>query len=74
LHADAPPVTGFDGIAWCQKASECKTIEALLDVWNTAGAQAAEAKDRGGYAMVRNAVAIRRAEIEKEMSIEMEQA
>lgn len=74
VQTDAPPVSGFNSIDWCTKAHECKTLEALLEVWNQAGAEATAVKDRGGYAMVRNAVAIRRAEIEKEMTVDMEQA
>ena len=60
---DAPPVSGFDAVEWCNKAQECKDIESLKALWAQAGKAATEAKDRGGYALVRNAVQERREQL-----------
>lgn len=62
----APPVTGFDAVAWCNKASECQDVEELKLLWKAAGAEATKAKDRGGYALVKNAVAEKLASFEAE--------
>lgn len=60
------PVTGFDAVDWCNKASGCQDVEELKLLWKAAGAEAAKAKDRGGYALVKNAVAEKLASFEAE--------
>lgn len=60
---NAVPITGFDAVDWCNKAQECKDIESLKALWAQAGKAATEAKDRGGYALVRNAVNERREQL-----------
>lgn len=56
----------FDAADWCDKAQACASIEALKVLWEHAGAEATKAKDRGGYSLVRVAVAERKAELEKQ--------
>ncbi len=56
----------FDAASWSNKAQACASIEALKVLWEHAGAEATKAKDRGGYALVRVAVAERKAELEKQ--------
>lgn len=60
----AAPVSGFDAVDWCNKISQCSNLAELEKAWVTAGAEATKAKDRGGYALVRNAVA------EKKLALE----
>lgn len=56
----------FDAASWCDKAQACQSIEALKATWEHAGSEATKAKDRGGYSLVKVAVAERKAELEKQ--------
>lgn len=67
LTAD-PVDTGFDAIAACEQVANAETLEALQALWKTYGAAATKAKDRGGYAMVKNAVLDRKAQLEKDVT------
>ena len=54
----------FDQVTWLERASKADSIEALQAVW-TAGVKAAEiAKDRPGYAVLKQAIIARKAELE----------
>lgn len=68
------PVTGFDSVDWCNKISECTTIGGLELAWQAAGAEATKVKDRGGYAITRNAYRERKQQLESELTVDMEQA
>jgi len=67
LAAD-PVDTGFNAIDACEQVANAETLEALLDLWKAYGAAATKAKDRGGYAMVKNAVLDRKAQLEKDVT------
>jgi recombination protein RecT len=68
------PVSTFDVIAACELVAACKTVEALQAVWKEQGAKAVANKDKGGHAALKNAVLERKGEIEKELTVDMEQA
>lgn len=54
----------FDQVTWLERASKADSIEALQAVW-TAGVKAAEiAKDRPGYAVLKQAIIARKAKLE----------
>lgn len=58
--------SAFDAADWCNKAQACESVAALKVLWEHAGSEATKAKDRGGYSLVRVAVAERKAELEKQ--------
>lgn len=68
------PVSAFDVIAACESVNACKTVEALQAVWKEQNAKAVAAKDKGGHAALRNAVVEKKQEIEKLMTVDMEEA
>lgn len=71
LVAD-PVSTGFDAIQACEQVSKSETLEALQALWKQYGAEAVAAKDKGGYAMVKNAVLERKAHLETPMAEEVQ--
>lgn len=72
LVAD-PVNTGFDAIQACEQVSKSETLEALQALWKQYGTEAVAAKDKGGYAMVKNAVLERKAHLETPMAEEVPQ-
>jgi len=62
LTADS--VSGFDAIAACEDVSKAADIDALQALWKKYGAEAVAAKDKGGHAMVKNAVLDRKSQLE----------
>lgn len=68
--ASAPAALGFDAAAWCNKAEASNTLPALLVVWKEGAAAAIAAKDKGGYALIRNAVAERRTALEAKRTVD----
>jgi recombination protein RecT len=69
LVAD-PIDTGFNAIEHCEHVANAETLEALQALWKTYGAAATKAKDRGGYAMIKNAVLERKAQLEQVVTLE----
>lgn len=57
-------VSGFDAIAACDKVSKSADLVALEALWKKYGAEAVAAKDKGGHAMVKNAVLDRKSQLE----------
>lgn len=58
------PVAVFDAIAACEQVSNAQTVEELQAVWKEQGAKAVAAKDKGGHAMLKNAVLERKGQLE----------
>jgi len=69
LVAD-PVATGFDSIAACEVVGNADTLENLQALWKKYGAEAIAAKDKGGHAMVKNAVLERKAQLENVTDLE----
>lgn len=68
-----PVETGFDAIDACEQVSKAETLETLQALWKQYGAEAVAAKDKGGYAMVKNAVLERKAHLETPIAEEVTQ-
>lgn len=68
LVAD-PIATGFDSVQACEQVANAETLESLQSMWKKYGADAVAAKDKGGYAMVKNAVLERKAQLEKTANV-----
>ena len=54
----------FDRTAWIEKANKAATLDDLATVWRTGTDAAAKAKDRDGYAALKNVVSARKAMLE----------
>lgn len=53
---------------WIKKANDSKTLDDLAEVWSTAAAAAAYAKDREGYKELKKVVVARKAELKPDQA------
>lgn len=66
--------SAFDDAYWCDQIVACTTLGGLDLAWQSAGAEATKAKDRGGYATTRNAYRERKAQLEASLTVDAGQA